>query len=185
MSRIGKTPIEILKEITVTIVDNTVIVKGPKGELSFIVPVGISVEKNDTVLNVKNTNSGKAADALYGYVRAQIANNIIGVSKGWDKILELSGVGYRAAIEGVTLVLTVGFSHPVKIEPPSGITFTVKEGKIIVSGINKQAVGQIASTIRSVKKPEPYKGKGIKYLGEHIRKKAGKAAKAVGGASAA
>ena len=119
---------------------------------------------------------------MHGFLRAQIANQIKGVSEGWTKALELVGVGYRAAVSGNNLVLTVGFSHPVTIEPSAGISFEVQEGKIVVSGNDKQAVGQVAATVRGVKEPEPYKGKGIKYQGEYIRKKAGKSAKAVGGA---
>jgi large subunit ribosomal protein L6 len=130
---------------------------------------------------VQNEHKGKTADALFGFVRAYIANIVQGITVGWTKSLELSGVGYRAAVTGSDLVLTVGYSHPVKISPPAGITFAVVEGKIVVSGTDKQVVGQMASKIRDVKKPEPYKGKGIKYVGEQIRKKAGKTAKAVGG----
>jgi large subunit ribosomal protein L6 len=184
MSRIGKTPIEIPQAVTVDLNGGQVKVKGVKGELSFTIPAGISVRREGERLIVENAKTGKTADALFGYARAQLSNNVDGVTRGWERILELTGVGYRAAVEGTTLVLTVGFSHQVKIDPPAGITFTIKEGKIVVSGIDKQAVGQIAAKIREVRKPEPYKGKGIKYLGEHIRKKAGKAAKAVGGAAA-
>jgi large subunit ribosomal protein L6 len=185
MSRIGKTPISVPKEVTVDLSDNQIKVRGGKGELSMIIPADIIIRRENETLFVDNNKPGRTADALHGFVRAQIANYIIGVTRGWDRILELSGVGYRANVEGTTLVLSVGFSHPVKIEPPAGIAFTIKEGKIVVSGVDKQMVGQMAAKIREVKKPEPYKGKGIKYLGEHIRKKAGKAAKAVGGGGAA
>ena len=120
-----------------------------------------------------------------GYIRANLDNLITGVTKGWTKTLELSGVGYRATVTGADLTLNLGFSHPVTVTPPEGIQFAAAEGKIVVSGRDKQLVGQVAAKIRELKKPEPYKGKGIKYLGEHIRKKAGKAAKAIGGAPGA
>jgi large subunit ribosomal protein L6 len=181
MSRIGKSPIIVSKDVTVTITGATVVVKGIKGELSFTVPAGIVVKQENGKLVIENKGTGKPYRALHGCVRAIIANNIAGVTKEWEKTLELSGVGYRAAVEGKTLVLTIGFSHPVRIDPPEGIVFAVKEGKVVVSGIDRQLVGQVAANIREVRKPEPYKGKGIKYSGEHIRKKAGKAAKAVGG----
>jgi large subunit ribosomal protein L6 len=181
MSRIGKSPIIVPKEVTVSISGNTVHAKGAKGELSFTVPSGITVKQDGGNLVIENKGTGKSYRALHGCVRAIIANNVAGVAKEWEKTLELSGVGYRAAVEGKTLVLTIGFSHSVKIDPPQGILFTIKEGKVVVSGIDKQLVGQVAANVREVRKPEPYKGKGIKYSGEHIRKKAGKAAKAVGG----
>jgi large subunit ribosomal protein L6 len=181
MSRIGKAPIIISKDVTVTISGNTVTAKGLKGELSFTVPSGITVKQENGNLLIENKGTGRSYRALHGCVRAIIANNVAGVVKEWDKTLELSGVGYRAAVEGKTLVLTIGFSHSVKIDPPEGILFAVKEGKVVITGIDKQLVGQIAANIREVRKPEPYKGKGIKYSGEYIRKKAGKAAKAVGG----
>lgn len=182
MSRIGKTPVLVPAGVTVNVTGSDVAVKGPKGELHFPMDSHVSFETKDQIITVVNSGKGSKADALHGFFRAQLSNYIDGVSKGWTKSLELSGVGYRATVTGVNLVLTVGFSHPVTIVPPPGITFAVVEGKIVVSGIDKQLVGQMAAIIREVKKPEPYKGKGIKYVGEHIRKKAGKAAKAVGGA---
>jgi large subunit ribosomal protein L6 len=183
MSRIGKSPIIVPNTVTVTIAGNTVVTKGPKGELTFVVPSGIVVSQENGTLTIENKGTAKFYRALHGCVRAIIANNVLGVSKEWEKVLELSGVGYRAAVEGKTLVLTIGFSHSVKIEPPAGIQFVIRDGKVVVIGIDKQLVGQVAANVRSVRKPEPYKGKGIKYVGEHIRKKAGKAAKAVGGAA--
>lgn len=161
------------------------VVNGPKGEAKLGIPPKIKVSQKDNQILVHSDSGEKPVQALHGFVRATLNNDITGVTTGWTKTLELSGVGYRAAIEGVNLVLTVGFSHPVKIVPPPGITFLVNEGKIVVSGTNRQVVGQTAATIRAVKKPEPYKGKGIKYKGEIIRKKAGKAAKAIGGAPGA
>ncbi len=137
--------------------------------------------RDGETIKIGRRHNDKPSKSLHGYLRATLANAITGVTKGWTRTLELSGVGYRASVSGVNLVLTIGFSHPVTIEPPSGISFTVNESKIIVSGIDRQAVGQMAASIREKKKPEPYKGKGIKYEGEHIRKKAGKA-KAVSGA---
>jgi len=185
MSRIGKAPIIVKPAVTITVNGNSISVKGPKGSLSFVIPVGISVVMKDQVLTVATSGKDKKISALHGLVRAQIDNMIHGVSEGWTKTLVLSGVGYRAALTGNNLVLTVGFSHPVTIVPPPGIQFSIVEGKIIVSGADKQVVGQIASDIRKVKPPEPYKGKGIMYEGEHIRKKAGKSAKGVGGAPGA
>jgi large subunit ribosomal protein L6 len=184
MSRIGNAIIIIPKEATITKNGNTLAVKGAKGELQFDIPYGLSVEMKESELHVVCKTGDKARRALHGYFRAVLANAVEGVTKGWTKTLELSGVGYRATVEGVNLVLTIGFSHPVTIVPPAGISFAVNEGKIVISGIDKQAVGQTAASIREIKKPEPYKGKGIKYEGEHIRKKAGKA-KAVGGAPGA
>lgn len=182
MSRIGRAPITVAKEITITKTGESVEVKGTKGVLTTQIPHGISYEFKDGILTVSAKNSTKPVRALHGFFRAHLNNLIIGVTNGWTKTLELSGVGYRAAMTGLNLTLNVGFSHPVVIEPPKGITFAVVDGKIVVSGIDKQLVGQVAANIRAVKKPEPYKGKGIKYLGEHVRRKAGKAAKAVGGA---
>ena len=180
MSRIGKSPISIIPAVTVTVDTNVVSVKGAKGSLSFVIPTGVSVKVKDQMVIVETTKIDPKTKALHGLVRAQIDNMIKGASIGWTKTLTLSGVGYRAAVNGKDLVLTVGFSHPVTIVPPPGIQFSLSEGKIIVSGVDKQMVGQIASDIRRVKPPEPYKGKGIRYEGEHIRKKAGKSAKGIG-----
>lgn len=181
MSRIGKMPIPIPKEVAVTVAGTVVNLKGPKGEVSFILPQGIGVNKNADILQVESKRADKKGKALYGFVRAHLANEVTGITKGFTKTLELSGVGYRAAIQGTNLVLNVGFSHSVTMTPPKGVAFQIAEGKIVVSGTNKQQVGQVAADVRAVKPPEPYKGKGIRYLGEVVRKKAGKAAKAVGG----
>lgn len=185
MSRIGNAIIVVPKEATVSVDGTQVSVKGPKGELSMQMPFRVSMKMADGNIEIERKGNDKPTRALHGYVRANLANLITGVTKGWTKTLELSGVGYRAAITGVNLTLNLGFSHPVTIAPPSGIQFAVTEGKVVISGVDKQLVGQTAAIIRAVKKPEPYKGKGIKYQGEHIRKKAGKAAKAVGGAPGA
>ena len=181
MSRIGKAPIIVPKEVTVTTADGSVVVKGPKGELRFSVPHGLATQSEGETFTIIIEGNMNELNAIHGYFRAAIANAVVGVTRGWTRVLELSGVGYRAAVTGTNLTLTIGFSHPVVVTPPVGITFAVNEGKITISGIDKQVVGQTAATIRAIKKPEPYKGKGIKYEGEHIRKKAGKA-KAVGGA---
>lgn len=180
MSRIGNAIIEIPKEATVAIEGYRVTLTGPKGTAVFTVPDGINLTLTGSELDVKRQQDDGAMRALHGFVRAELANHIQGVTTGWTKTLELSGVGYRVAMSGDSLVLTLGFSHPVTVVPPKGISFQIVEGKIVVSGINKQEVGQVAASIREIKKPEPYKGKGIKYMGEYIRKKAGKAAKAVG-----
>lgn len=158
------------------------VVKGPKGELVRDLPGGVRIKVEGDKVRVISSGGGKTAKALHGMVRARLSNDLAGVTQGWSKSLELSGVGYRANLSGANLVLSVGFSHPVTLKPASGITFAVVEGNIMVSGIDKDLVGQTAANIRAVKKPEPYKGKGIKYVGERIRKKAGKSAKAIGGA---
>lgn len=185
MSRIGKLPIIVPKDVTIRSENGSILVKGPKGELQVAMPGLVKLTQDGNTALLTRTGDERPERAIHGFIRAELNNAIIGVTKGWSKVLELSGVGYRASIQGQNLILVVGFSHPVSIVPPSGITFTVEEGKVIVSGINKQVVGQVASSVRAVKKPEPYKGKGIKYLGERIRKKAGKSAKAVGGAPGA
>lgn len=185
MSRIGKAPIQIPTAVTISVADRVVSVKGPKGQMEFSMPAGIEAHVEGTVCTITTKRTDKKYMALHGLVRAMIANMVKSVTVGWTKTLELSGVGYRAAVNGVNLVLTVGFSHTVTIEPPQGIAFSIVESKIVVSGIDKQLVGQIAANIRDVRPPEPYKGKGIKYLGEHIRRKAGKSAKAIGGAGGA
>ncbi len=185
MSRIGNTIIIVPKEVTVTQGGNIVTVRGPKGELQMTIPPRVQVKVADGKIEVKRSSDDKPTRGLHGYVRANLANLLVGVTKGWTKTLELSGVGYRAAVTGSNLTLNVGFSHPVTVASPPGIQFAVSENKIVVSGRDKQLVGEVAAGIRAIKKPEPYKGKGIKYEGEHIRKKAGKAAKAIGGAPGA
>lgn len=183
MSRIGKTPIEIPLGTTITKDGSVLVVKGPKGELRGPLPEGVDIAIAGSVCTVTSKKTDTKHLALHGFTRAMLFNLVKGVTVGWTRTLELSGVGFRATVANMNLVLTVGFSHEVKISPPPGITFAIVEGKIIVSGIDKQLVGQVAANIRNVKKPEPYKGKGIKYQGEHIRKKAGKSAKAIGGAA--
>ncbi len=176
MSRIGNAPIEIPAGVEVSVDGDTVTVKGPKGTLTQAIDPRIGVSIEDGVVTVARENDEREARALHGLTRALIANMVVGVSAGYSKELQAVGVGYRAALKGSTLELQVGFSHPVSIEAPDGITFEVPEQtKIIVSGIDKQLVGQVAANIRRVRPPEPYKGKGIRYVDEHVRRKAGKA----------
>lgn len=182
MSRIGKMPIQIPEGASVALSASSVLVKGSKGELTVPIPEGIAVSPEGARVMVTRQREDRATRAIHGYVRSVLDNAVTGVTKLWTKKLELSGVGYRAATSGQSLVLTVGFSHPVMIEPPPGITLSVVEGNVLVAGIDKWLVGETAAKIRAVKPPEPYKGKGIKYQGERIRRKAGKSAKAVGGA---
>lgn len=180
MSKIAKKPVEIVEGAQVTLENGEVKVMGGKGNLSFKIPNGVSVTIEEGKILIKQTEDNDNAKALSGLVRANIANMVKGVTKGFERKLELSGVGYRAQASGNSLSLSVGFSHPVKINADSTITFSVEENMITVSGVDKALVGDIASRIRAVRPPEPYKGKGIKYQGERIRRKVGKAAKAVG-----
>jgi len=177
MSKIGKMPVIIKEGATVTIANNLVSVSGPKGNLSFPIPQSVEVAVEDGKVIVSQKEGDKA---LFGLTRAIIANMVEGVTSGFEKKLELTGVGYRAQAAGSDLTLSVGFSHPVKITAPAGVTFAFAEGIITVAGSDKKLVGDMAAKIRAVRPPEPYKGKGIKYQGERIRRKAGKAAKAVG-----
>lgn len=176
MSRIGKKLIEIPAGVTVAIEGETVKVSGPKGQLQQKIHRNIKVENKDGKVFVMPTKEevSKPAKAMWGLYRALVANMIEGVEKGFEKKLEIEGVGYKVAIAGDELVLNLGFVNPVKIKKPEGIMFLVEKNVITVSGIDKQAVGQIAAEIRASKKAEPYKGKGIKYQGERIRRKEGK-----------
>jgi len=178
MSRIGKKPIEIPQGVEISIENNLVKVKGPKGELEQYIRPEIKIEKKENEIIVSVGKETKRTSALWGLSRTLIANMIEGVTNGYEKKLEIQGVGYRANLEGEDLVLLVGFSHPVKIEKVAGIKFEVQKLNIIVSGISKELVGQVAARIRAVRPPEPYKGKGIRYEGEYVRRKSGK--KAVG-----
>lgn len=176
MSRIGKTPIELPAGVDVTVKGTSVEVKGAKGSLAQQVDPVVTVSVDDGVVNLTAVNDERSTRALHGLYRSLIKNMVIGVSEGYSKELTAVGVGYRAALKGSNIELQVGFSHPVHIEAPDGITFEVPEPtKIIVTGIDKQKVGQIAANIRSVRPPEPYKGKGIRYKDEQVRRKAGKA----------
>jgi len=178
MSRIGKKPIEIPQEVEVEIQDNEITVKGPKGELKREVPSELLVSQQDKQIIVSIKRETKNSKSLWGLFRTLIFNMVEGVVKGHEKKLEIQGVGYKAGIEGENLVLTVGYSHTVKIKKPDDISFAVEKNIITVSGPDKQKVGQVAAEIRRVRKPEPYKGKGIRYFGEEVRRKVGK--KAVG-----
>jgi large subunit ribosomal protein L6 len=178
MSNIGKVPVVITDGVQVTIDGRRAMVTGPKGTLEERLPLGISVEQTDGTLVVKKDHDSKELEKFYGLTRALLANMVMGVSVGFAKHMELHGVGYRAKVEGSDLVLNVGFAHQVRIVPPAGITFVVAENNITVSGINKQLIGDIASKIRAVRPPDPYKSKGIRYTGEILKKKAGKSAKA-------
>ena len=176
MSRIGRMPIPVPSGVTIKIDGSVVSVKGPKGELSREIPKAITVEEKDGVLHVTRPSDEKEHRALHGLSRTLVANMVTGVSEGFTKTLEINGVGYRAAKQGNKLALTLGFSHPVEMEAPAGITIEVPApNKIVVSGADKEVVGAVAADIRKWRKPEPYKGKGIRYEGEVVRRKAGKA----------
>jgi large subunit ribosomal protein L6 len=177
MSRIGRKPIEIPGGVSVAISPGRVMVNGPLGELSQQVPQRMKVEQSDGDIVVSRPSDRGDDRALHGLTRTLVANMIEGVTKGFEKRLEIQGVGYRAALRGQSLELNVGFSHPVVVEPPAGITFEVPTPtEVVVKGIDKQQVGQTAAEVRSVRPPEPYKGKGIRYQGEYVRRKVGKRA---------
>lgn len=174
MSRVGKKPIEIPKEVEIKIEGEQVIVKGPKGELQKEVCPEVKVEIKQGKVLVTPQRETKRTNALWGLTRTLIFNMVKGVTDGYEKKLEIQGVGYKASLEGEDLILQVGFSHPVKIKKEQGIEFSVEKNIVIVSGIDKELVGQVAAKIRKVRPPEPYKGKGIRYVGEEVRRKAGK-----------
>lgn len=177
MSRIGRKPIPIVKGINVTTKDGLITVKGPKGELFAKVHPDISVEVGQSEILLTRASDEKQTRALHGLWRALLQNMIIGVTQGYNKKLEIVGVGYRAEIKGKKLHLLVGYSHPILFGPPEGVTLEAPtQTSVVISGIDKQLVGLVAAKIRSFRPPEPYKGKGIKYEGEYIRRKAGKAA---------
>jgi large subunit ribosomal protein L6 len=179
MSRIGRQPIPIPSGVEVKIEGPHVSVKGPKGLLEQDLHPAMKISIADGVVSVERPSEEREHRALHGLTRSLVANMVEGVTNGYAKTLEIQGVGYRAALKGSTLELAVGFSHPVVVEPPKGVTFEVPQPtRIIVSGADKQAVGQIAANIRAIRKPDAYKGKGIRYQGEYVRKKAGKAGKA-------
>lgn len=178
MSRIGLMPITVPAGVEVKIDKNTVSVKGPKGNLTRTFSDIITIKQEENVISLSRPNDSREAKSLHGLTRALLFNMVEGVSNGFSKKLEMVGVGYRAAMKGKNLELQVGFSHPVLVEAPEGITFEVpSQTEIIVSGCSKEQVGQIAANIRAYRKPEPYKGKGIRYENEYVRRKLGKAAK--------
>jgi large subunit ribosomal protein L6 len=177
MSRIGKRPIEVPAGVIVTVDPGRVTVSGPKGELRQVVPQRIAISQEDGVITVTRPTERGEDRALHGLTRTLVANMVDGVTKGFEKRLELQGVGYRAALSGSNLELQVGYSHPVRVTPRTGIEFEVPTPtQIVVRGIDKQLVGQTAAEIRKVRPPEPYKGKGIRYEGEYVRRKVGKRA---------
>ncbi len=175
MSRVGRMPIAIPAGVTVTIAENNhVTVKGPKGTLDRVLPQEMGIKQEGSEVIVTRPNDLKKMKSLHGLTRALINNMVVGVTEGYTKVLEINGVGYRASKSGKKLTMTLGYSHPVEMEDPEGVESTVDGNRITVSGIDKEKVGQYAADIRAKKKPEPYKGKGIKYADEHIRRKAGK-----------
>lgn len=178
MSKIGKQPIKLPSGVTVEVNGSTVVVSGPKGKLTKIFDPVAKVSVSEGEVKVAVSKEDKRSLAIWGTTRNVIANMIIGVSEGWSKKLELVGTGYRAEVRSNTLVLTVGYSHTIDIVAPEGITFKVEKNVITVDGYDKEVVGQISANIRATREPEPYKGKGVKYMNEVIRRKAGKAAKA-------
>lgn len=183
MSRIGNVPITIPAGVDVRIDGQNIAVSGPKGELEIVVRPELKIEKGDTKLLVKTIKQNRISRSLHGLTRSLLNNMVLGVHTGWIKNLEMVGVGYRAQGGGDTLTLSIGFSHPVTVKAPAGITFAVTDNtKITVAGIDKNLVGQTAANIRAVKPPEVYKGKGIRMSGEYVRRKPGKAGKAIGGA---
>jgi large subunit ribosomal protein L6 len=181
MSRIGRLPIQVPPSVDVSIVGRNITVKGPKGTLERALHPDMTVAMEGATLIVTRPSEAKHHKQLHGLTRTLVANMVIGVTDGYRKPLEITGVGYRAAKVGDKLQLNLGYSHPIEIEPPDGITFDVENPThLSVSGINKELVGQVAAQVRATRKPEPYKGKGVHYLGEQIRRKAGKAGK-IGG----
>ncbi|GJD31717.1 MULTISPECIES: 50S ribosomal protein L6 [Methylobacterium] len=175
MSRVGKKPVPVPSGVTATVTGQTVKMKGSKGELQYVVPNVVDVKFEDGAVSVQPKNQTKEARSLWGTSRAQVANLVEGVSKGFEKKLEITGVGYRAAMAGKALKLSLGYSHDIEYEIPAGITIAVpKPTEIVISGIDRQVVGQVAAEIRDYRGPEPYKGKGVKYAGEFIFRKEGK-----------
>ena len=177
LSRIGKLPVVIPAGVTITVDSGNVVVKGPKGELTQFITPAVDVKVEDGQVTVHPKDESKTARAQHGLMRALINNMVIGVTKGYEKKLEVNGVGFRVSMSGQDLEMSLGFSHPVKYTPPTDVKISTNKMEITVSGIDKQKVGQVAAEIRSFKKPEPYKGKGIKYVDEVILRKAGKAGK--------
>jgi large subunit ribosomal protein L6 len=177
MSRIGRMPIQVPDGVEVAVEGALVRVKGPKGELSQAVSRDLSIEREDSTLSVKRPTDRPEHRALHGLTRSLIFNMVEGVTNGFEKRLEIQGVGYRAQLKGNTLELALGFSHPVRVEAPPGIDFEVPvPTQVVVRGIDKQAVGEIAARIRKLRPPEPYKGKGVRYAGEYVARKVGKRA---------
>jgi large subunit ribosomal protein L6 len=178
MSRIGRLPIDIPTGVDITIDGSAVTVKGPKGELSLAVARPIEVKVEDNQVLVTRPDDERESRSLHGLTRTLISNNIVGVTQGYTKGLEVVGTGYRVAAKGTALEFALGYSHSITFEAPAGISFTVEgNNRVTVNGIDKQAVGEVAANIRKLRKPEPYKGKGVRYAGENVRRKAGKSGK--------
>lgn len=179
MSRIGKLPIQIPNGVKIDIKGSVVIVSGPKGKLEQDCHPEMAVSLDDGILSVARPSDSRQHKALHGLTRSLLNNMVIGVSDGFSKVLEIEGVGYRAEMQGTDLILNVGYSHPITFNPPKDVQFAVEDRSktVIVSGIDKQVVGEIAAQIRKTRPPEPYKGKGVRYRGEYVRRKAGKAGK--------
>ena len=176
MSRVGRKPISIPSGVEVKVAGRRVTVKGPKGELSREMGEGLSLEIAGGNAQVRQSNVGRVAGALFGLTRALINNMVEGVSKGYQKTLEIHGTGYRAQVQGQKLVMNLGHSHPIEYPLPAGIQASVDQNKIVLVGIDKELLGQVCAEVRRFRPPEPYKGKGVRYLGEHVRRKAGKSA---------
>lgn len=179
MSRIGKQPIELPPNVNVDISNGNVKVKGPKGELSYTLPEGITARKTDSQIIVERASDSKVVKALHGLVRSLISNMVNGVSSGYEKVLEITGIGYRAQVKGNKIIFTLGYSHPIEYELPAGVSAKVdeKQTTITLSGIDKQLLGQVAANIKALRMPDVYKGKGVRYAGERIKLKAGKTGK--------
>ena len=178
MSRIGRLPIDIPAGATVSVDGQNVAVKGPKGELTLVIAEPIQATVEDNQVLVSRPDDERSSRALHGLTRSLIANQIIGVTQGYSKGLEVVGTGYRVAAKGSDLEFALGYSHPITVNPPAGISFAVEgNNKVTVNGIDKQLVGEVAANIRKLRKPEPYKGKGVRYAGEVVRRKAGKSGK--------
>ncbi len=178
MSRIGRQPVPVPSGVTITLGDDNIVnVKGPKGELTRQFPPTMTLNREEDVINVVRPNDEGKQRALHGLSRSLLNNMVVGVTTGFTTTLEVQGVGYRAQMQGSNLQLALGFSHPVVVSPPEGITYTVEGPRVNVQGIDKERVGQVAANIRKLRPPEPYKGKGIRYSGERVRRKAGKAGK--------
>lgn len=177
MSRIGKMPVELPSGVTIALENGKVVVNGPKGRLDQSVLEGVNIKLDQNTVTFERVDDRPANRAKHGLMRALVNNMVVGVSQGFSKKLEINGVGYRVALAGTNLKLNVGFSHDVMFTIPSGVTATVEQNVITISGVDKQQVGQVAAELRAIKKPEPYKGKGIKYVGEKIIRKSGKSGK--------
>jgi large subunit ribosomal protein L6 len=178
MSRIGKMPIPVPAGVEVKIDGSNVAVKGPKGQLSLVVSAPITVALEDNSVLVTRPDDERLSRSLHGLTRTLISNQIIGVTDGYTKSLDIVGTGYRVTAKGSDIEFALGYSHPILVKAPAGITFTVEgNNKVVVSGIDKQAVGEVAANLRKLRKPEPYKGKGVRYTGENVRRKAGKSGK--------